>query len=66
MTKIEPKLRAELRALGAKFAAQDAEDRRRDAARRRRGEPEPPREDVRAFEGFADGEVTPRGEVRAE
>lgn len=52
-------LQAELEALGKVFEAEDREDRRKEAQRRRDGLPEPER-DIRTFEGFADGGAAPR------
>lgn len=52
-------LQADLEALAEVFEAEDREDRRRDAQRRRDGLPEPKR-DIRAFEGFAGGGAAPR------
>lgn len=52
-------LQAELEALGEQFEAEEREDRRADAERRRKGLPEPER-DIRAFPGFADGGAAPR------
>ena len=52
-------LRADMEALAKVFEAEDREDRRRDAQRRREGLPEPKR-DIRAFPGFADGGAAPR------
>ena len=61
MTQHNPKdsLRADLEALGEQFEAEEREDRRADAERRRKGLPEPER-DIRAFPGFADGGAAPR------
>ena len=61
MTQHHPKdsLQADLEALAKVFEAEDREDRRRDAQRRRDGLPEPER-DLRTFEGFADSGVAPR------
>ncbi len=61
MTQHHPKdsLQADLEALAKVFEAEDREDRRRDAQRRREGLPEPKR-DIRAFPGFADGGAAPR------
>lgn len=53
-------LQADLERLDAQFAAEDREDRRKEAERRRKGLPEPKR-DLRTFEGFADGGAAPRG-----
>lgn len=53
-------LQAELEALNAEFEAEDREDRRREAERRRKGLPEPVR-DIRTYSGFADGGAAPRG-----
>ena len=52
-------LQSDLEALAEVFEAEDREDRRRDAQRRRDGLPEPKR-DIRTFEGFADGGAAPR------
>lgn len=52
-------LQTELEALAKVFEAEDREDCRRDAQRRREGLPEPKR-DIRAFPGFADGGAAPR------
>ena len=52
-------LQAELEALAEVFEAEDREDRRKEAQRRRDGLPEPER-DIRAFDGFADGGAAPR------
>lgn len=52
-------LQADLEALGKTFEAEEREDRRIEAQRRRLGLPEPAR-DIRAFKGFADGGATPR------
>lgn len=52
-------LQADLEALGKVFEAEEREDRRIEAQRRRAGLPEPER-DIRTFEGFADGGVAPR------
>ena len=52
-------LQAELEALGEVFEAEDREDRRKEAQRRRDGLPEPKR-DIRAYPGFADGGAAPR------
>lgn len=61
MTQQHPKdtLQSELEALAEVFEAEDREDRRKEAKRRRDGLPEPKR-DIRTFEGFADGGATPR------
>lgn len=61
MTQHNPKdtLQAELEALAEVFEAEDREDRRKEAQRRRDGLPEPER-DIRAFDGFADGGAAPR------
>ncbi|MCT1615181.1 hypothetical protein [Kocuria marina] len=53
-------LQAELEALNAEFEAEEREDRRADAERRREGLPEPVR-DIRTYSGFADGGAAPRG-----
>ena len=52
-------LRADLEALAEVFEAEDREDRRVEAQRRRDGLPEPKR-DLRTFEGFAEGGAAPR------
>lgn len=52
-------LQADLERLDAQFEAEDREDRRREAERRRKGLPEPKR-DLRTFEGFADGGTASR------
>lgn len=52
-------LQADLEALAKVFEAEDREDRRAEAQRRRDGLPEPKR-DIRTFDGFADGGVAPR------
>ena len=61
MTQQHPKdtIQADLEALAKVFEAEEREDRRKEAQRRRDGLPEPKR-DIRAFEGFADGGVAPR------
>lgn len=61
MTQHNPKddLQAELEALAEVFEAEDREDRRKEAQRRRDGLPEPKR-DIRAYPGFADGGAAPR------
>ena len=61
MTQHHPKdsLQADLEALAKVFEAEDREDRRKDAQRRRDGLPEPKR-DLRTFEGFADAGAAPR------
>lgn len=61
MTQHNPKdsLQADLEALAEVFEAEDREDRRAEAQRRRDGLPEP-RRDLRTFEGFADGVAAPR------
>lgn len=53
-------LQADLEALAEVFEAEEHEDRRIEAQRRRDGLPEPKR-DIRTFEGFADGGAAPRG-----
>ena len=60
MTQQHPKdpLQADLEALAEVFEAEDREDRRKEAQRRRDGLPEPDR-DIRTFDGFADGGVAP-------
>ena len=52
-------LQTELEALAEVFEAEDREDRRTQAQRRRDGLPEPKR-DIRAFDGFANGGAAPR------
>ncbi|WP_338813331.1 hypothetical protein WDY66_06305 [Dermacoccus nishinomiyaensis] len=52
-------LQADLERLNDQFEAEDREDRRADAERRRKGLPEPER-DIRAYDGFADGGAAPR------
>lgn len=52
-------LPADLEALAEVFEAEDREDRRKEAERRRQGLPEPER-DIRAYPGFADAGATPR------
>ncbi len=52
-------LQSDLEALAKVFEAEDREDRRAEAQRRRDGLPEPKR-DIRTFDGFADGGVAPR------
>lgn len=61
MTHQHPKdsLQADLKALAEVFEAEDREDRRKEAQRRRDGLPEPKR-DIKTFEGFADGGAAPR------
>ena len=61
MTQHNPKdtLQADLERLNAEFEAEDREDLRAEAERRRKGLPEPER-DIRAYEGFADGGAVPR------
>lgn len=61
MTQHHPKdsLQADMEALAEVFEAEDLEDRRKEAQRRRDGLPEPER-DIRTFDGFADGGVVPR------
>ena len=61
MTQQHPKdpLQADLEALAEVFEAEDREDRRAEAQRRREGLPEPKR-DIRTFDGFASGGVAPR------
>lgn len=51
-------LQAALEALNAVFEAEEREDRRAEAQRRREGLPEPER-DIRAFPGFANGGAAP-------
>ena len=60
MTQHNPKdtLQSDLEALAKVFEAEDREDRRAEAQRRRDGLPEPKR-DIRTFPGFADGGATP-------
>lgn len=60
MTQQHPKdpLQADLEALAEVFEAEDREDRRKEAQRRRDGLPEPDR-DIRTLDGFADGGVAP-------
>ena len=53
-------IQADLEALAEVFEAEEREDRRIEAQRRRDGLPEPER-DLRTFEGFADGGEAPRG-----
>ncbi|MCT2296463.1 MULTISPECIES: hypothetical protein [Actinomycetes] len=52
-------LQADLEALAEVFEAEDREDRRKEAQRRRDGLPEPKR-DIRSFDGFANGGAAPR------
>lgn len=52
-------LQADLEALGEQFEAEEREDRRADAERRRKGLPEPER-NITTYPGFADGGVAPR------
>ncbi|AQP52276.1 hypothetical protein BW733_17055 [Tessaracoccus flavescens] len=52
-------LQADLEALGEQFEAEEREDRRVDAERRRKGLPGPER-DIKTYPGFADGGATPR------
>lgn len=61
MTQQNPKdtLQADLGALAKVFEAEQREDRRKEAQRRRDGLPEPKR-DLRTFEGFADAGASPR------
>jgi len=59
LRKPDDALQADLERLDAQFEAEDREDRRREAERRRKGLPEPER-DIRTFEGFADGGAAPR------
>lgn len=61
MTQQNPKdtLQTDLEALAKVFEAEEREDCRKEAQRRRDGLPEPKR-DIRAFEGFADGGAAPR------
>lgn len=61
MTEQHPKdtLQADLEALAEVFEAEDLEDRRAEAQRRREGLPEPKR-DIRTFDGFASGGAAPR------
>lgn len=51
-------LQAALEALNAVFEAEEREDHRAEAQRRREGLPEPER-DIRAFPGFANGGAAP-------
>lgn len=66
MSKNQPTdgLQAELEALGKVFEAEEREDHRADAARRRQGLPEPKRGDIRTYEGFADGGAAARPSAR--
>lgn len=61
MTQRNPEgtLQSDLDALAEVFEAEDRQDRRAEAQRRREGLPEPER-DIRTFPGFADGGATPR------
>lgn len=61
MTQQKPNdtIQADLEALAEVFEAEEREDRRIEAQRRRDGLPEPER-DIRAYEGFADGGAAPR------
>ena len=61
MTQQNPKdsLQDDLEALAEVFEAEDREDRRREAQRRRDGLPEPKR-DIRTYPDFANGGVAPR------
>lgn len=61
MTQQHPKdtPQSDLDALAEVFEAEDREDRRKEAQRRRDGLPEPKR-DIRAYPGFADGGAAPR------
>lgn len=61
MTQHHPKdtLQSDLEALGTVFEAEEREDRRIAAQRRRDGLSEPER-NIRAFESFADGGAAPR------
>ena len=52
-------LQADLEALAEVFEAEDREDRRAEAQRRRDGLPEPKR-DIQTFDGFANGGAAPR------
>ena len=52
-------LQADLEALAEVFEAEDREDRRVEALRRRDGLPEPKRV-IRTFDGFANGGAAPR------
>lgn len=52
-------LQADLEALAEVFEAEDREDRRVEAQRRRDGLPEPKRV-IRTFDGFANGGAAPR------
>lgn len=53
-------LQADLEPLALVFEAEEREDRRADAARRRQGLPEPVPH-ITTLEGFADGGAAPRG-----
>lgn len=61
MTRQHPhdSIRADLEALAVVFEAEEREDRRIAAQRRRDGLPEPERH-IRALSGFADGGAAPR------
>ena len=60
MTQHDPEaLQSELEALAEVFEAEEREDRRKEAQRRRDGLPEPKR-DISTFDGFADGGAAPR------
>lgn len=61
MSQQHPKdvLQADLEALAKVFEAEDREDRRAEAQRRRDGLPEPKR-DIRTFEGFRRRRTAPR------
>lgn len=61
MTQQNPKdtLQTDLEALAKVFEAEEREDRRKEAQRRRDGLPEPKR-DLRTFDGFANGGAAPR------
>lgn len=57
-------IEAALADLAAVFEAEEREDRRADAERRRRGLPEPKRGDIRTYEGFANGGAAARPSAR--
>lgn len=57
---LTPETRAAMMALDAQIAAEDAADRRREARRIEAGLPEPPREPIRTFHGWADSAVAAR------
>jgi hypothetical protein len=52
-------LQDDLEALAVVFEAEEREDRRKEAQRRRDGLPEPER-DIKTYSGFADGGAAPR------